>query len=44
VGDSFRAGAALDLPEQGEPPEKIMLRGGWQIHSAAINYLRILVL
>ena len=29
-GHSFRVGAALDLLEQGEPLEKIMLRGGWQ--------------
>ena len=27
-GHSFRVGAALDLLEQGEPIEKIMLRGG----------------
>lgn len=27
-GHSFRVGAALDLLEQGEPLEKIMLRGG----------------
>ena len=26
-GHSFRVGAALDLLEQGEPQEKIMLRG-----------------
>jgi len=37
---SFRVGAALDLLEQGEPLEKIMLRGGWQTDSTAINYLR----
>jgi hypothetical protein len=37
---SFRVGAALDLLEQGEPMEKIMLRGGWQTDSTAINYLR----
>ncbi|MDB4117774.1 tyrosine-type recombinase/integrase, partial [Amylibacter sp.] len=29
-GHSFRVGAALDLLEQGEPLERIMLRGGWQ--------------
>jgi len=29
-GHSFRVGAALDPLEQGEPLEKIMLRGGWQ--------------
>ena len=28
-GHSFRAGAALDLSEQGMPLDKIMLRGGW---------------
>jgi len=28
-GHSFRVGAALDLLEQGEPLERIMLRGGW---------------
>jgi len=39
-GHSFRVGAALDLLEQGEPMEKIMLRGGWQTDSAAIKYLR----
>ena len=39
-GHSFRVGAALDLLEQGEPLEKIMLRGGWQTDSTAISYLR----
>ena len=39
-GHSFRVGAALDLLEQGEPLEKIMLRGGWQTDSAAMSYLR----
>jgi integrase len=39
-GHSFRVGAALDLLEQGEPLEKIMLRGGWQKESTAMNYLR----
>ena len=39
-GHSFRVGAALDLLEQGEPIEKIMLRGGWQTDTAAIKYLR----
>jgi hypothetical protein len=36
----YRVGAALDLLEQGEPLEKIMLRGGWQTDSTAISYLR----
>ncbi len=39
-GHSFRVGATLDLLEQGEPLEKIMLRGGWQTESTAIKYLR----
>ena len=39
-GHSFRVGAALDLLEQGEPLEKIMLRGDWQTDSTAITYLR----
>jgi site-specific recombinase XerD len=39
-GHSFRVGAALDLLEQGEPLERIMLRGGWQTDSTAIMYLR----
>ena len=39
-GHSFRVGAALDLLEQGEPLEKIMLRGGWQTDSTAVKYLR----
>ena len=39
-GHSFRVGAALDLLEQGEPLEKIMLRGGWQTDSTAMRYLR----
>ena len=39
-GHSFRVGAALDLLEQGEPLEKIMLRGGWQADSTAMKYLR----
>ncbi|MDG1693901.1 MAG: tyrosine-type recombinase/integrase [Porticoccaceae bacterium] len=39
-GHSFRVGAALDLLEQGEPLEKIMLRGGWQTGSTAMKYLR----
>ena len=39
-GHSFRVGAALDLLEQGEPWEKIMLKGGWQTDSTAIKYLR----
>ena len=37
---SFRVGAALDLLEQGEPLEKIMLKGGWQSDSTAMKYLR----
>ena len=39
-GHSFRVGAVLDLLEQGEPLERIMLRGGWQTDSSAIKYLR----
>jgi site-specific recombinase XerD len=39
-GHSFRVGAALDLLEQGEPLEKIMLRGGWQSDSTAMKYLK----
>jgi len=39
-GHSLRVGAALDLLEQGEPLEKIMLRGGWQSDSTAMKYLR----
>ena len=39
-GHSFRVGAALDLLEQGEPLEKIMLKGGWQSDSTAMKYLR----
>jgi site-specific recombinase XerD len=39
-GHSFRVGAALDLLEQGEPLERIMLRGGWQADSTAMSYLR----
>lgn len=39
-GHSFRVGAALDLLEQGEPLEKIILRGGWQTDSTALKYLR----
>jgi len=39
-GHSFRVGAALDLLEQGEPLEKIMLRGGWQSDATAMQYLR----
>ena len=39
-GHSFRVGAALDLLEQGEPLEKIMLRGGWQTDSTAMKYLK----
>ena len=39
-GHSFRVGATLDLLEQGQPLERIMLRGGWQTDSTAIKYLR----
>jgi site-specific recombinase XerD len=39
-GHSFRVGAALDLLEQGEPLERIMLRGVWQTDSTAMSYLR----
>ena len=39
-GHSFRVGAALDLLEQGEPLERIMLRGGWQTESTAMKYLK----
>jgi site-specific recombinase XerD len=39
-GHSFRVGAALDLLEQGEPLERIMLRGGWKTDSTAMSYLR----
>jgi integrase len=39
-GHSFRVGAALDMLEQGEPLEKIMLRGGWQTDSTTMKYLR----
>lgn len=39
-GHSFRVGAALDLIEQGEPLERIMLRGGWQTDSTAMKYLK----
>ena len=39
-GHSFRVGAALDLLEQGEPLERIMLRGGWQTDSTTMKYLR----
>ena len=39
-GHSFRVGAALDILEQGEPLERIMLRGRWQTDSTAMKYLR----
>ena len=39
-GHSIRAGAALDLLEQGAPLENIMLKGGWQTNSTAMKYLR----
>ena len=38
-GHSFRVGAALDLLEQGDPLAKIMLKGGWETDSTAIQYL-----
>tara|TARA_B110000208_G_scaffold105277_1_gene130586 strand:+ start:8093 stop:8326 length:234 start_codon:yes stop_codon:yes gene_type:complete len=37
-GNSFRVVTPLDLLEQGEPLERIMLRGGWQTDSTAMNY------
>ena len=39
-GHSFRVGAVLDLLAQGEPLEKIMLRGEWLMDSTAVKYLR----
>ena len=39
-GHSFRVGAALDHLDQGEPLERIMLRGGWQTDSTAMKYLK----
>ena len=39
-GHSLRIGVALDLPEQGEPLERIMLAGGWRADSTAMKYLR----
>lgn len=39
-GHSFRVGAALDLLQQGQPLERIMLRGGWQTDSTTMSYLR----
>ena len=39
-GNSFRVRTALDLLEQGEPLERIMIRGGWQTDSTAMTYLR----
>ena len=42
-GHSFRVGTALDLLEQGEPLERIMLRGSWQTDSTAMNYLRYFI-
>ena len=39
-GHSLRVGAAIDLLEQGEPLERIMLRGGWQTDSTTMKYLR----
>ena len=35
-GPSLRVGAALDLLEQGEPLERIMLKGGSQTYSPLI--------
>jgi|GEM_PF-6088334 len=32
----FKQGAAIDLLEQGEPLERIMLRGGWKTDSTAM--------
>jgi site-specific recombinase XerD len=40
TGHSFRVGAALDLLDQGEPMERIMLRGGWSAEATVIRYLR----
>lgn len=39
-GHSFRVGRALDLLLEGEPFEKIMLRGGWRSESTTMRYLR----
>jgi hypothetical protein len=39
-GHSIRVGAALDLLEQGQPLERIMLKGDWQTDSNAMKYLR----
>lgn len=39
-GHSFRAGRAPDLLMEGEPFEKIMLRGGWRSESTTMRYLR----
>ena len=39
-GRSYRVGAALDLLAQGEPLERIKIRGGWQTASTAMAYLR----
>lgn len=39
IGHSFRVGRALDLLMEGEPLEKIMLRGGWKSESTVIRYL-----
>lgn len=39
-GHSFRVGRALDLLVEGEPLEKIMLRGGWRSESTTMRYLR----
>lgn len=37
---SFGVGAAFDLLEQGEPLERIMLKGGWQTDSTTMKYLQ----
>ena len=39
-GHSFRVGRALDLLMDGEPLEKIMIRGGWKSESTTLRYLR----
>ena len=39
-GHSFRVGRALDLLLEGEPFEKIMLRGGWRSESTTMRYLK----
>ena len=39
-GHSCTVGEALDLLEQGEPLEKMMLKGRWQTESTAMKYLQ----